>query len=318
MNAIKILIFFLFFIFLACSDSTDRLRLSQDSKLSKDTMPYRQLTAVSYKINKDSLTLIKAGKPKVVKAGIPKTVKYTRYIKAGTPKVVKAGAPKVLTPGIDSIQLSKCYYIKSQTCGEQCRTIPSQKSKVPKPADTSSFKILNSKFLIQNNDTLLPPKQVRVGRVKTVPALAPRYREHALYTLKIYDIGQGLNSSYIVSIVMDRNGNLWFGTNGGGVTRYDGEMFTHFTEKEGLSNNIVRSICEDKSGNIWFGTNGGGVTCYDGKMFTHFTEKQGLSNNRVLSILEDRSGNLWFGTWGGGQSVRISREIYGLALVVVA
>ena len=98
----------------------------------------------------------------------------------------------------------------------------------------------------------------------------------------------------------DKSGNLWFGAEGGGVCKYDGKSFTHFTDKEGLSNNVVRSIVEDKSGNLWFGTNGGGVCKYDGKSFTHFTDKEGLSNKNVWSILEDKSGNLWFGTLGGG------------------
>ncbi len=112
---------------------------------------------------------------------------------------------------------------------------------------------------------------------------------------------EGLSKNIVRSILEDKSGNLWFGTYGGGVSKYDGKSFTHFTEKEGLSNNIVRSILEDKSGNLWFGTDGG-VNKYDGKSFRHFTEKEGLSNNKVLSMLEDKSGNLWFGTYGGGVS----------------
>ncbi len=60
----------------------------------------------------------------------------------------------------------------------------------------------------------------------------------------------------VSSILEDQNGNLWFGTDGG-VSRYDGESSTHFTEKEGLSNNSVLSMFEDRSENLWFGTNGG-------------------------------------------------------------
>ena len=113
---------------------------------------------------------------------------------------------------------------------------------------------------------------------------------------------QGLQQGNISCILEDKSGNLWFGTTGGGVSKYDGQRFTHFTDKQGLSNNFVRCILEDKFGNIWFGTAGGGVSKYDGQRFTHFTDKQGLSNNVVLSILEDKSGNLWFGTEGGGVS----------------
>src|SRR5690606_30207862 len=64
--------------------------------------------------------------------------------------------------------------------------------------------------------------------------------------------------------LQDKNGHLWFGTTGEGVYRYDGKIFTQFTDKDGLSNNSVWSILEDRSGNIWFGTDNG-VSRYDGK-----------------------------------------------------
>ena len=60
-----------------------------------------------------------------------------------------------------------------------------------------------------------------------------------------------------MSILEDQSGNLWFGTYGGGVTKYNGSSFTHFTEKEGLSNNVVWSILEDKQSNVWASTESG-------------------------------------------------------------
>ncbi len=111
---------------------------------------------------------------------------------------------------------------------------------------------------------------------------------------------QGL-SNYVVSMLQDNYGNLWFGTSDG-VFKYDGKSFTHFTEKEGLCKNNVYPILQDKSGNLWFGTRFGGVSKYDGKTFTNFTEKEGLCSNEVYSIFQDKSGNLWFGTKGGGVS----------------
>ncbi len=112
----------------------------------------------------------------------------------------------------------------------------------------------------------------------------------------------GLALDGISCSVMDATGNLWFGTSGSGVSKYDGKTFTSFTTAQGLANNNVWSITEDKSGNLWFGTFGGGVSKYDGKSFTSFTTAQGLVNNDVWSIIEDKSGNLWFGTYGGGVS----------------
>ena len=43
---------------------------------------------------------------------------------------------------------------------------------------------------------------------------------------------QGLKHNVINCITQDSKGNLWFGSYGGGVTKYDGKYFTHFTEKE--------------------------------------------------------------------------------------
>ncbi|MES2284880.1 MAG: two-component regulator propeller domain-containing protein [Bacteroidota bacterium] len=117
-----------------------------------------------------------------------------------------------------------------------------------------------------------------------------------------YTTDQGLALDAISCALMDKFGNLWFGTPGGGVSRYDGKSFTNFTTTQGLVNNAVKSIIEDKMGNLWFGTLGGGVSRYNGKSFTNFTTAQGLTNNVVWSIAEDKKGNLWFGTDGGGVS----------------
>ena len=46
----------------------------------------------------------------------------------------------------------------------------------------------------------------------------------------------------IRSIFQDKKGNFWFGTNGAGVYRYDGEKLQQFTEKDGLSNNQIQHI----------------------------------------------------------------------------
>ena len=87
------------------------------------------------------------------------------------------------------------------------------------------------------------------------------------------DVDQGMLSNCVWSLLEDRDGNLWIGTQNG-VSMYNGGSFTHFTKKEGLSGNAVRSILEDRDGNLWFGTYGRGVSKYNGETFTHFTEKE--------------------------------------------
>ncbi|MCX6297224.1 MAG: SpoIIE family protein phosphatase, partial [Bacteroidetes bacterium] len=104
----------------------------------------------------------------------------------------------------------------------------------------------------------------------------------------------------IWSMIADKSGDVWVSSYSGGVSKYDGKSFTHYTYKEGLTNNYVRRIFQDKYGNIWFCNYKNGVCKFDGKIFTRYGEQNGLSNNDVRSVLEDKNGNLWFGTYGGG------------------
>ena len=98
------------------------------------------------------------------------------------------------------------------------------------------------------------------------------------------------------SALCDSRGNLWFGTDGGGVSRYDGKSFTNFTTAQGLANNTVLSITEDKTGNLWFGTAGGGVSRYNGKSFTNFTTNDGLPDDVVTQVVFDNQQNIIIGT----------------------
>ncbi|RAI95120.1 two-component regulator propeller domain-containing protein [Algoriphagus yeomjeoni] len=119
---------------------------------------------------------------------------------------------------------------------------------------------------------------------------------------KNYSTDNGLALDAVNSAVLDSRGHLWFATNGGGVSRFDGLAFTNYTTSQGLAGNSVRVALEDSEGILWFGTVGGGVSRYDGKVFTNYTTENGLGDDAILSIMEDSEGNIWFGTYGGGVS----------------
>ena len=106
--------------------------------------------------------------------------------------------------------------------------------------------------------------------------------------------------------LQDKAGNLWFGTTGDGVFKYDGKSFSQFTATNGLNSNTVHCILEDKDGKIWIGT-AAGVCLYDGKTFSKI--QIALPNNLppnkyhnshdVFSIMQHKSGKLWFATIDG-------------------
>ena len=98
------------------------------------------------------------------------------------------------------------------------------------------------------------------------------------------------------SIYEDKTGTLWFGTHGGGISRFDGNQLKVYGTQNGLAHNNVNTILEDSKATRWFGTHGGGISRLDGETFTNFTTTNGLAGNWVFSILEDSAGTLWFGT----------------------
>ncbi|OGG46881.1 MAG: hypothetical protein A3F84_28385 [Candidatus Handelsmanbacteria bacterium RIFCSPLOWO2_12_FULL_64_10] len=120
-------------------------------------------------------------------------------------------------------------------------------------------------------------------------------------TFTTFTTQNGLASNRVSEIFQDREGHLWFGTNGG-VSRYDGKTFTTFTTEDGLASNNVTSIIQDREGHLWFGVFGG-VSRYDARTWTTFTTQDGLASSHLApTIFQDREGVFWFGTFDGGVS----------------
>lgn len=117
----------------------------------------------------------------------------------------------------------------------------------------------------------------------------------------------GFSNAYL-----DKDGTIWFSSNGGGIYHYDGKAFKNYTEENGLSSNQVYSITSDHKNNMWFGTQNG-LTKYDRKQFEHIplpyqdtttgwisTVYPTLSPNAAYALATDNNNNLWIGTGGAG------------------
>jgi two-component system, sensor histidine kinase ChiS len=215
-----------------------------------------------YVVPKDSM-----GPPKIVPAGNPIVTPSTKpKITSIVPTLNLASNPKVVLAGLPKI----C------TPGQDSFTLP---------------KIVPALHNL-----------VVAGLPKIIPAKEVSSTDPNPQNFSSFNKLQGLQNTNIQSIIADKSGNLWFGTNGGGAVKYNGQNFSIFTKTEGLNNNNVSCLFEDKYGNLWFGTWGGGVTKYDGVNFTNFTTKEGLSSDYVFCIRGDSSGNIWIGTLEGGVS----------------
>jgi ligand-binding sensor domain-containing protein/serine phosphatase RsbU (regulator of sigma subunit) len=122
----------------------------------------------------------------------------------------------------------------------------------------------------------------------------------------------GLCNGMVCGIEEDKEGNMWFGSFAGGISKYRNDLFININEKQGLSNNSAMTFFKDSKDNMWIGTWGGGVSKMDYKawkerdtiIFQNFVQqKDGLAFNNIWSICEDKQGNVWFGTSSQGISV---------------
>ena len=67
----------------------------------------------------------------------------------------------------------------------------------------------------------------------------------------------GLPANGILALEADPEGNIWMGTSGGGVLRYDGETFQSIRLGPSALGNIVEAVLWDRAGRLWFGTRAG-------------------------------------------------------------
>jgi len=135
------------------------------------------------------------------------------------------------------------------------------------------------------------------------------------YELKVYTNIEGnpdtLGSNVVHALCEDSDGNLWIGTEGGGLNLFnrDTETFKQFSLEQNpgiVSHQIIRTIFEDQNHILWIGTYGGGIDTYDRKNghvkhYSHIEANiHSLSCNFINVIYGDSKGNIWIGTERNG------------------
>jgi signal transduction histidine kinase/ligand-binding sensor domain-containing protein len=121
-----------------------------------------------------------------------------------------------------------------------------------------------------------------------------------------YTSRDGLSCDNVVALAEDRAGNLYVGTDGGGLNRRRNGQFTAWMERDGLADNHVSSLYVDREDTVWIGTVNGGLGRFKQGRFATLTIKDGLPSNTIGSVLEDDLGNLWLGSNRG--IIRVSRQ----------
>lgn len=111
--------------------------------------------------------------------------------------------------------------------------------------------------------------------------------------LPIYEILEGVR------------GDMWLGSDRGGVFHRAADTWTHYVhdpeDSSSLASDQIADLYEDCTGTVWIGTYGGGLNVFDphNGRFESYLRRDGLADNTVLGILESDEGDLWLTTSRG-------------------
>ena len=115
------------------------------------------------------------------------------------------------------------------------------------------------------------------------------------YNYVHYDVKDGLAGSTVYSMVQDKDGFMWYGTETG-LSRFDGTHFKNFYTSDGLPDNEIIKLFVDSKNRVWIIPFKNSI-CYYYKGKIHNQENDSLLKQlkiteELQSILEDGKGNI--------------------------
>ena len=136
----------------------------------------------------------------------------------------------------------------------------------------------------------------------------------------------GLENEFIMCIYEDEKGQVWVGTDGGGIyVLGEDKVLNHYKTDNGLAGNVVFKITEINGG-IWI-TTGTGISKYieESNSFFNFNSGNGLGTDSVFQMICDYTSTIWMTSNKGvlsvslaemedtiaGKKDRISTKFYG-------
>ena len=123
-------------------------------------------------------------------------------------------------------------------------------------------------------------------------------------TMKSYHRPEGFETEYIMCLYEDTEGQVWIGTDGGGVyVMENGALIDKITTTHGLSGNVIFKILQDEKETFWICT-GSGISRFNKQKDTlvskslrgdvfNYNSEQGLGTDSIFQLLVDYTGKAW-------------------------
>lgn len=121
---------------------------------------------------------------------------------------------------------------------------------------------------------------------------------HEGQSWKVFTTRDGLSANSIRALAEDSDGNLWIGTDGGGLDCYRNGTFSAMHQDRGLPSESVTALLLDKEGTLWIGTRAGLARLHRNAN-SEYSAQQELVGNAVAYLVEDEQGYMWVGSNAG-------------------
>lgn len=121
-------------------------------------------------------------------------------------------------------------------------------------------------------------------------------------------LDEGLPQIHVTSVTQDKRGFVWFGTQAGGLARFDGTHMVPYStgsDPTTVSSQFITALEVDASGAVWVGTGDAGLNLYDPatNQFTRFRHGPAATSigfDAVTVLARAPDGTLWIGLGNGG------------------
>ncbi len=110
----------------------------------------------------------------------------------------------------------------------------------------------------------------------------------------------GFSEGMVSSILVDREGSVWFGLLGHGLRKWLGYgEWEHWTKAQGLGANEIWALLRDSRGRMWIGDEHGLDIREAGEKEFHVWRAPAVSAVEYRSLAESKDGYIWAGTLSG-------------------
>jgi ligand-binding sensor domain-containing protein len=100
-------------------------------------------------------------------------------------------------------------------------------------------------------------------------------------------------------MIMDRDANVWVGTDSLGLVRLNANGSSFLRDAEGVSHEAVTAVFEDREGNVWIG-GADGIERLGDSAFVSYSKPEGLPTEGSNPVFVDSEDRLWFPPETGG------------------